>query len=117
MRQPNAKRCTGVHFVQNGAMLRIAQHKWTLRLGMVLFLAGQALSVAHASEFGHEPHEHNGVACVAILTDEPDGLVPAASLSAPKLTALAFVAAQPGRQARLGRPHAVRPPPTGPPSV
>jgi len=87
------------------------------RLAIVLFLAGQALSIAHASEFGADPHEHNGVACLAILTDEPDGLLPSANPAASTPLALVSAAPQSGSCAAQRRIHSVRPPPTGPPAI
>ena len=104
-------------FVQNGAMSRITQHNRIAKLAIVLFLAGQVFSVAHASEHGTEPHAHNGVVCLAVLTDEQDGLVPSANLTAS--TFLAWVPAAPlsTPQAPLERQHSIRPPPTGPPSI
>lgn len=98
-------------------MSSIARHNWILKLGVVLFLAGQTISVAHASEFGSLPHEHNGVACIAILADEQEGLVPAANLTAPIFVAAASAATQSARQAPLKRLRLIRPPPTGPPSI
>jgi len=84
---------------------------------MLLFLAGQAVSIAHASESGGLPHEHNGVACFAILTDEQDGLVPAADPAAPAFVAWVAHAPQAAKQAPLKRMRSIRPPPKGPPSI
>lgn len=95
----------------------IAQHNWILKLGVVLFLAGQTISIAHASEFGSLPHEHNDVACIAVLTDVQEGLVPTANLTAPMFVAAASAATQSARQAPLKRLRLIRPPPTGPPSI
>ena len=107
----------GTHFVQNGAMSPIAQHNRIAKLAIALFLAGQAFSVAHASEFGTEPHVHNGVVCLAILTDEQEGLVASANLTAATFLAWIPAAPQSARQAPLERLHSIRPPPTGPPSI
>ncbi|MYF01239.1 MAG: hypothetical protein F4234_13930 [Gammaproteobacteria bacterium] len=98
-------------------MSLIAQHNWILKLGVVLFLAGQTISVVHASEFGSLPHEHNGVACIAILADDQEGLVSAANLTAPMFVAAVSAATQSARQAPLKRLRPIRPPPTGPPSI
>ncbi len=101
--------------MQNGAMSPTTRHNWILRLGTALFLAGQALSIAHASEFGSDPHEHNGVACLAILTDEQDGIVASAHPAASASVASASATPQPKRQAPRERAHSILPPPTGPP--
>lgn len=110
--------CIGTQIVQNcAAMSPITQHHWIPRLGIALFLIGQAFSVAHASEFGTDHHEHNGVACFAILNDEQEGLVPAANLTASTFIAWISAAPQSARPAPLKRQHSIRPPPTGPPSI
>lgn len=98
-------------------MSLINQHKWITWLGIVLFLAGQTLSIAHASEFGPGPHEHNGVACFAILNDEQDGIDAAANAAAPTFIALVSTTVQPTKQALPKRLLSLRPPPTGPPSI
>ena len=98
-------------------MFSVTQHNWILKLGVVLFLAGQTISVVHAGEHGSHPHEHNGVACIAILTDAQEGLVPTANLIAPMFVAAASAAIPSARQAPLKRLRPIRPPPTGPPSI
>lgn len=47
---------------------------WTLKLGTLLFLASQLVAVVHAVEFGASAHEHQGVVCLALSTD--DQIVP-----------------------------------------
>ena len=79
-----------------------------------MFLVGQLLSVAHALEFGPEPHEHHGASCVALLLDDP--FVPSGSLS----PGIEFRGASsdivpPARQRHSSPPAAFQPPPTGPP--
>ena len=82
-----------------------------------LLIAGQIYAVVHAGEFGPAPHEHNGVVCIAVSTDEQEGLVPTANLTASKFTALTSATLRSARQAPQERPRSVRPPPTGPPSI
>ncbi|MCY3640739.1 MAG: hypothetical protein OXH37_06970 [Gammaproteobacteria bacterium] len=103
--------------MQNGAMSRITQHNWMSKLAIALFLAGQVFSVAHASEFGSDHHEHNGVACHAILNDEQEDLTAAANLTASTFIAVASAVPWSARQAPLERLRSIRPPPTGPPSI
>ena len=103
--------------MHNYVMLLITRHNWVLRLGLVLLLAGQVFSVAHASEHGPIPHEHDGIACIAILTDEQDGLVPTANLTASVFIALVTSVHQAAKDAPLKRLRSILPPPTGPPSI
>ena len=94
-----------------------AKHNWKLKLGILLFLIGQAFSLAHASEYGSTPHDHDGVACVGVLTDEHDLLVPSAKLAVPAVNATASKAIPTGRTLLLKRQRAFQPPATGPPSI
>ena len=105
----------GIESVHNYVMSLITRHNWVLRLGLVLLLAGQVFSVAHASEFGRAPHEHDGVLCVAVLTDEPEGLVPTANLTASEFIALVADVPRPAREAPPKCLRSIRPPATGPP--
>ena len=98
-------------------MLNIARQRWRSRLGLILFLAGQAFSTAHACEHGPDPHEHEGVPCLAILGFENDDLVPAADLAAPTFGASAEQVVETARPVILARPRAFKPPATGPPSI
>jgi len=98
-------------------MMRITQHKWLPRLGLALFLAGQALFIAHASEFGPGHHEHDGVACFAILNDEQEAPVAAANGVAATFVAWISATLQSTNQALPTRLLSIRPPPTGPPST
>ena len=107
----------GIESVHNYVMSLITRHNWVLRLGLVLLLAGQVFSVAHASEFGRTPHEHDGVACIAILTDEPEGLVPTANLTASEFIALVADVPRPAIEAPPKCLRSIRPPATGPPSI
>ena len=94
-----------------------AKHNWKLKLGILLFLIGQAFSLAHASEHGSAPHAHDGVACVGVLTDEHDLLIPRAGLAAPAVNAIASKAIATGRTLFPKRARALQPPATGPPSI
>ena len=51
------------------------KNSWKLKLGIFLFLASQLVASAHALEFGDEPHEHNGYACLALSVDDQPGVV------------------------------------------
>ena len=103
--------------MQNGAMSRITLQNWILRLGIVLSLAGQVFAIAHASEFGPDPHEHNGVACFAALSCEQEGLVPTANPTASTSTTLVSAVPLSENQALRKRLRSIRPPSTGPPSI
>ena len=98
-------------------MSLITQHNWIPRLGIVLFLAGQAHSIAHATEFGPGPHEHDGVVCLAILNDEQEDLVAAANVATSMFMAVVSATFQSTKQALPKRQRSIRPPPTGPPLV
>lgn len=103
--------------MHNRAMSPARKHSSKLTLGVILFLVGQLFSLAHASEFGSDPHEHNGVACVAILTDEHDGLTPATNLNAVGFNLRTFTPSPILGLPPLVQPRATRPPATGPPSI
>ena len=94
-----------------------AKHNWKLKLGILLFLIGQAVSFAHASEHGSIPHDHDGVACIGILSDENDLLVLNTGLSAPVVYAIAANTDPVRRVLNLACPYAFQPPATGPPSI
>ncbi len=88
-------------FVQNASMPRLTQRSRMLKFALVLFLMGQAFSALHASEFGHAPHEHDGVQCTAIISnDEQEGLLTFASLAAPEWTPLSVAAPHAAKQAQ-----------------
>ena len=56
---------------------------------LALFVLMQGLAAAHASEHGHDPHEHDGVVCeIALIAEETDILLP----PVPELPAPASVA-------------------------
>ena len=93
------------------------KHKWKLTFAIGLFLIGQAFSIAHAAEHGSGSHDHNGVACAGVLTDDQDCLTPTKGLDTPLFfsstsSTLHCQTAQP-----LQRLRALRPPATGPPSI
>ena len=98
-------------------MSRAFQNNWKLHLGIILFLAGQVFSIAHASEFGSDSHEHNGVVCVAILNDEPEALVSAKPATTPTFKNGASNARPALQPAYFQHLRAIRPPATGPPSI
>jgi len=95
----------------------LARKRSALSLVAFLLLAGQLYSVAHASEFGPLPHEHNGFVCLAVFADEQDALVPTANLTAAMFTGPVRAVRPSARQALPARLSAIRPPPTGPPSI
>ena len=98
-------------------MHRALLHKWKFTLGVILFLTGQAFSLAHAAEFSSLPHDHDGVTCVAILNDEQDGLIPAAACVLPTGNYFAASKLTTPSASPLLRLRAFRPPATGPPSI
>gem|GEM_PF-2325727 len=84
---------------------------------IALFLIGQAFVTAHAIEHGNQPHEHNGIQCLAALNDGPKDLLPANEWVAPYLfldesESLSFLNAAP-----VVSHFALKPPATGPPSI
>lgn len=93
------------------------QRNWTWKVGIVLFLAGHLFSIAHASEHGPAPHEHDGVVCTAILNDGQEGLVPAGNAAACVVVLAVSPAPGAARVVPVERPRTIRPPPTGPPSI
>lgn len=93
------------------------QRNWKFKLGILFFLVGQLFSIAHASEHGPDTHEHNGVVCLAILSDEQDALVPSADQIKLFFVASGSRATDTIRQAPLKHLRAIRPPPTGPPLI
>jgi len=99
-------------------MSRITQRSRFFKLALPLFLSGQAFSVAHAREFGEVPHEHNGVQCAAMISnDEQEGPLTSANLVAPEWTAVSVAALQAAKQTPRLRARSIRPPATGPPSI
>lgn len=57
-------------------MRRLSNQRWMLPKVLSLFLIGQALAFAHVSDAGVDHSEHCGTLCVAMLSDEPDALLP-----------------------------------------
>ena len=97
--------------------LRLDVRKFKPALILALFLMGQIAVFGHAIEFGTEPHEHNGIACLAVLTDEQE-----CQLSPAQWVRLSLVPSEPEsfplpNQSEVTKQLAIRPPPTGPPSV
>ncbi|XOV82889.1 MAG: hypothetical protein ACFHXK_18780 [bacterium] len=94
-----------------------AMYKPKTVFALALFLIGQAFASAHAIEFGNQPHEHDGVVCVAILNDELDDLLATNQLvtdSCEPDQAAAFCLPP---QNLFSRNFATKPPATGPPSI
>ena len=88
-----------------------------LCLGTLLFLAGQVLAVAHAAEFGTEPHSHANVACMVAVTDELDTTVPSADHSLPQRRIEGGVWPDNSTAPATRHCWALRPPATGPPTL
>lgn len=93
------------------------RNSWIQITALVLFLLGQALSVAHAAEHGGHDHEHEGVVCLALIHDEQEGLVPATGGMLPSVGVEVPQTSQIPELLRSVQASALRPPPTGPPSV
>ena len=96
-------------------MTRITQRNWILKLGIVLFLAAQLLSATHAAQFGAAPHEHEGVICIAIQTNESDELVSSSKFKAPSFNPLLVDTFRTFEKVFIGCSRTTLPPPTGPP--
>jgi len=94
-----------------------AKHSWKLKLAIALFLIGQSFSIAHATEHGSGIHDHDGVACIGILSDENDLQVPGPGLSAPVRYATRSIADPIRRTRCVDASTALKPPATGPPSI
>ena len=97
------------------AMPPFTRCNWKLYAGIFLFVVGQAFSIAHAAEYGSEPHEHNGVACLAVLHDELDDDVPAGGLAAPQVYGTTACGMQDASPSSVRHTYALQPPATGPP--
>jgi hypothetical protein len=107
-----------VAFVQNcPAMPSNTHHRWKVKLGIALLLAGQLFSIAHAAEFGTIPHEHNGVVCLAALNNEQDEFLPPYELAPPSFNSQTIAENSPHRFDPAKRSSAILPPATGPPSI
>ena len=51
-------------------MSKSLAYRWLIGVFLTLFIGLQSYSIAHASEHGDEPHEHDGVACaVTVISD------------------------------------------------
>lgn len=97
------------------SLLDIYKSRTTLVLA--LFLIGQSFATAHAIEFGVEPHQHNGVVCLTILSDEQDGLAPPSHLVSLTLVLDELGSLSVPSQVLLPNNPAIKPPSTGPPSL
>ncbi len=84
---------------------------------IALFLIGQLFVSAHAIEYGNQPHEHNGTICLAILNDEPEGLLSPNQLVTPILAQNESESFPLPDQSLLTTNPAITPPSTGPPSI
>lgn len=98
-------------------MSRTTENSWNVKLGIVVFLAAQLFSVAHATEFGAAPHEHDGFVCLASLSEGQDDLVVATQLAAPQSVEQSALIIRLVEQEVAIRLRSVRPPSTGPPSI
>ena len=89
------------------------KYSWTLKLGTFLFLASQLMASDHALEFGHEPHEHDGHTCVALLFDDQTIVASNGCLLVTKLLlsdAVAVVPNAPESADNVALPPAIGPP-------
>lgn len=53
-------------------MRKAIRYPWLIGAFLALFFSLQSLSIAHAAEHGHEPHDHDGVACVVMVLAEDE---------------------------------------------
>ena len=90
--------------------------KSTAVFTLALLLLAQLFVAAHAVEYGNRPHEHGGVFCLAILSDEQENLPPSEQLTAGHLALDESVAPSCDTQLLFPKRPAIKPPPTGPPS-
>ncbi len=79
-------------------------------------IIGQLFFAAHAIEHGTEPHEHNGVACLTVLNDELEDVLPTARVDALSFESTKSAPLPLANQFFSPKNMAVRPPSTGPPS-
>lgn len=91
--------------------------KWRSVLTLALFLIGQSFATAHAIEYGNQPHEHNGVVCLTLLNDEPDGLEPAKQLVTQSFGLDESKPFSLPNPVLTTKNLTLKPPPTGPPSA
>lgn len=84
-------------------------------IALALFLIGQAFVSAHAIAYGTEPHEHNGVICLAALKDEQEGLPPSDQLVSLSVVLHESEPASLPKPALFSKNLKFKPPATGPP--
>ena len=90
---------------------------WRNALAVALVLIGQMCVTAHAVELGSEPHEHNGIVCLALLSDEQDDVLPTKQCLTPRLKPTESASCSVSIQILPTKHLAIRPPSTGPPTV
>jgi len=96
-------------------MYPLSNQRWMLPTVLALFLIGQGLAFAHASEDEADHYEHCGTLCAAMLSDEPEALLPvmqASRILRPELLSqtVALPADPPLVVSVLDRPPATGPP-------
>lgn len=83
----------------------------------VWFLAAQSFSLAHASEHGENPHDHDGVVCtVTVLAEDSHGLLPEQPVTDYVLTTTAALYHAGFTSALYLKPQGRAPPPRAPPA-
>ena len=95
----------------------LSTNKFRNVLALSLFLVGQTFAVAHAVGYGAEPHQHNGIVCLGILTGEQEGLAPSSQLATFSRLLETVESVCISDQPPLLKQFACKPPPTGPPLV
>jgi len=54
-------------------MKKIFSFRWLIGAFIVLFLATQSYSLSHATSFGDEHHDHDGIAChITVIAPDED---------------------------------------------
>jgi len=92
-------------------------YRWLLGAFIALFFAMQSFSLAHASSYGEEHHEHDGIACaVTIVAAEDIAILPSLP-DTPAILSETFEADYPDfTSAAYVKPQSRAPPPRGPPA-
>ena len=92
-------------------------YRWLIGVFLTLFIGLQSYSIAHASEHGDEPHEHDGIACsVTVLADDHGVVLPTVPVFETVISDIAETAYPDFTSALYIRPQGRAPPPRGPPS-
>lgn len=93
-------------------------YRWLIGVFLTLFIGLQSYSIAHASEHGDEPHEHDGIACiVTVLVEAEVAILPAPPVFGTVETKLSETVFPGFKSALYLAPQNRAPPPRGPPAT